>query len=1687
MYLQKADNISHLQTNFWEFSEALLLLNSLTENRILDLKDFLHQKHLSQKLEILRKCVPMLYTATQSCIKYPYNDQIIDSKLYIFNQTTQAVQDLKQLLTTDSDKHDIKKQGSFAQELYHLLCILTDPKPNELQNGDFDFLVGTIIFYCMYVADCSRPNIRLQLVNHCQSLLVQRKKLCDHLKELPENSYGMMGFNLTEQCASMRVYLNYINENIISSLFYQILDAFSVKDPLKKLLKAALKVNKKASLYTEYIFVSNSFDPHLQAFQNHTDQLLKISSLVLAQCSQEQIIDQIQSSVDCLCRVRDEVVALVFDANKSYESKMFEKVQSIYYKWIRATESLIMSLDGILTVHQFLDLSIREIEDNKYRCEKLLRSQEPEIFQHHAADLCDLAERVVQVVTRHLDQCKSPVFRNGLRVLVRQLETSILETRAAMVKCVEKMSCLTTHSHFLEKVNHLFQSLHDVQEGVTGGKHPDLLSPLRNEGGPVRHKVLKIDINEFEEFKEDNEKNFRDQYKSCLSFEAYLSKPVPSASIGKIIGISESDENKIQVTDFEPLVGDLLNAMRTQNSKEIHTCSSLLHEMLSSYMEVANEASLYRDSIGRDEHKYKDTEALLVSLVQFGKKENIYSALEMECLIRTATVLSHHIEEMKTYLISLVNFWHIYSYNLFCNFKNTECANVNVAQFNRWMQCFSRIVQSVREHLLDNNDDDPKCIDLSEKQEYVVEFHVQFSKCQAAANRLLTEALCGEKQSKNHKLEYVCIFWAISAQQLSRSLDKFICANKLAITKPTDWSQFILSESNVLVLLCETSTLLQETTVLSIHNFSEEKEQQKILLLKEEMASLTEAMLKLREDLNTPSPKMSTNVDYVILQMELILKIKLLMDHLRKLHRDYQTLIKSIFFDICSFNSSNKLLAMRSFENNVTLLADKVALVKETLENSSCIKSKDLLISAEHLHSFTCDIAARSRQFMENQQEWNLLLLEAMFLKWSAEANQLISHLCSDAELEVSVLKFITQCLRSTETTGTTTTDSAVFKKDASNGSKQRININVMEKRATTDYEQKSSTPKDTNNRDGSVTCYKPITVCSEEPNNNKGSDKVSSESSLINKKQIEADGTLQTKLSNRKICTVRRSMKVTHSRQGITNNNEHNENFTEKHFKDLGSELVKTESDDSPLEFNKEINNGEDLTRTNLPVGTGVEKNSLVNKELSTFALDAFGAEKETPNQQIKSLNTHTLLTVIRKKVSKKETQHKTHKVCTEIHKETLSQELRNENANTEKIQEISSQKKMDQKMIIDSGVVQSEGSNRKPKKKVTFNDEIQNKITYHKTRDQLKEIAPSPIDQTKEENLEAKTIPKKDATFSMRCQQINYPEESTNDKIKSYKKEGQTGLIKQVLTNTKDYITPTMPQKETFNENKFTLNNREQKTDKDYPKLEIQNKLAICNKSEENKCNETSQQTKLMNEQTCPKSKQGVNILMMDYKKPGAVLKNKLSSTNIITEHAKVNCTSLEDVRNVQWHSHKFAKCLLAEEVETWEDETNTVVKITKEMATQMSYMIQYLDRKGPIKSPDQFIASAKCIASLGQTFVKFVEIMAKNCADERNTCGLLCGMEQVQTISNQLNIISSVKAATGCDDYSAEDVLLKNAQNLIHSILQTWKAAQAACIKSTENPIYSKEEEEVAAFCSQLRKKLQSQRAKDTYEIL
>ncbi|XP_024069722.2 vinculin-like [Terrapene carolina triunguis] len=117
---------------------------------------------------------------------------------------------------------------------------------------------------------------------------------------------------------------------------------------------------------------------------------------------------------------------------------------------------------------------------------------------------------------------------------------------------------------------------------------------------------------------------------------------------------------------------------------------------------------------------------------------------------------------------------------------------------------------------------------------------------------------------------------------------------------------------------------------------------------------------------------------------------------------------------------------------------------------------------------------------------------------------------------------------------------------------------------------------------------------------------------------------------------------------------------------------------------------------------------------------------------------------------------------------------------------------------------------------------------------------------------------------------------------------------------------------------------------------------------------------------------------------------------------------------------------------------------------------------------------------MASNGQVFVRFGHLIAKNCLDERCATELLSVTEQIQTISNQLRIISRVKAATAGSRCSAE-LLVNNAQNLFQVVLQSLKAAEAACVKGLRKPDPDSEEAEAAAFCIQWKKKLLWHRVK------
>ncbi|NWY39488.1 VINC protein, partial [Sylvia atricapilla] len=118
---------------------------------------------------------------------------------------------------------------------------------------------------------------------------------------------------------------------------------------------------------------------------------------------------------------------------------------------------------------------------------------------------------------------------------------------------------------------------------------------------------------------------------------------------------------------------------------------------------------------------------------------------------------------------------------------------------------------------------------------------------------------------------------------------------------------------------------------------------------------------------------------------------------------------------------------------------------------------------------------------------------------------------------------------------------------------------------------------------------------------------------------------------------------------------------------------------------------------------------------------------------------------------------------------------------------------------------------------------------------------------------------------------------------------------------------------------------------------------------------------------------------------------------------------------------------------------------------------------------------------MVSDGQVVVKFGNILAKHCLDQRCSTELLRAAEHTHSISSQLSIVARVKAVTG-ESKASSELLLSNVQNLIQAVQHVLRAAEAACVKGFFLPSTDPEEEEIAAFCQQWRKDLTQHRAKE-----
>ncbi|GMS95777.1 hypothetical protein PENTCL1PPCAC_17952 [Pristionchus entomophagus] len=156
------------------------------------------------------------------------------------------------------------------------------------------------------------------------------------------------------------------------------------------------------------------------------------------------------------------------------------------------------------------------------------------------------------------------------------------------------------------------------------------------------------------------------------------------------------------------------------------------------------------------------------------------------------------------------------------------------------------------------------------------------------------------------------------------------------------------------------------------------------------------------------------------------------------------------------------------------------------------------------------------------------------------------------------------------------------------------------------------------------------------------------------------------------------------------------------------------------------------------------------------------------------------------------------------------------------------------------------------------------------------------------------------------------------------------------------------------------------------------------------------------------------------------------------------------------------------LHQELRQWSSQENDIVAAAKRMAILMARLSQLVRGEGGTKK--DLIDCAKAIADSSEEVTRLSVNLARQCTDIRMRMTLLQISEKIPTIATQLKILSTVKAtmlgsATTIGPYgqpidgSEEDEeamqqLVLNAQNLMQSVKDTVRAAEAASIKIRTN---------------------------------
>ncbi|KAK9541711.1 hypothetical protein VZT92_001733 [Zoarces viviparus] len=990
--LGSAPDIKSLLKSFRVFSEALIFLNSLTVERANALRDPRQTKQLLDSLETLRRCISMLHTATCTTIKHPTSEQAKQAKRYILDKVHSTVSDVIMTLKSECHSGSLGPCGYYTGRRNSLLQLLTSSPTSSLRGSGFDSVVRDLVFHSMVVANTSRRELQQRVVGHCRHILQFWSDTRRILKSTEDDSEQ----SLESTCTLLVQQIQLLDKAMTSTVLYQVLDAFpAASSTVEELLSASRQIlGAHSSTETDLSFIQSQVEDVISS----TDRIIKVAHFISAVAADAKSLESVENSRAGLARLGARLAPLSLElADNSMQT--VQRIHEACEQWEEESSQLQDALGDVMDVREFTSTGIDEVVNDQHGCDSAYREHSFKLFNEHAANLICHMKLVVHSVRRHLDRSDDPIHRNGLLVLLKQVQSSRTKVSESVRDMLLGSSLnVEAYSTFSGNVSVAIRHLKVLRNGLDGQQHPHLLSPLR---GAARQPEISrpcvpvkdpCELNPdrmirgcpvLEVVERDSQTEHEEEHSHEESIEAELAHKCDFDDL-QIPAVSVEPRliHKPLKFDLLPLLYEVVTVTKGKDVTALNRACTGVFELSNCYAQAAKEAVAIVDAV--DCKTLESFRAELVSmtplLVQTAQETAMSCAMSTEGVYKHSTQFTDLINNTRKVLLPVAGTWFAAVYTELRGNLPTTAATVT-QRLNEVMTLCAEVVQ-----LLTSSD----LTSQSDGQETFSVLHNKLNKVQNNTKYLIEFSSSLEGQVD--QLEGLCILWGLSIQVLLNSLDKIL---------GTSTAMNQLSPQKQLAVLSENSLRIQEAARLTGLSCRSAYKSKQLTGYQEELKTLTEAYLKAAEELDImPSVMQLAKSDFF--QRRLLIQIRVLSSHLSKANNDYgaalQNIVSIAYFAAEHFRENNTEDVERKFDNAAQTLFENVKTTTKRVED--CLHfirnphARSNLRSINDRLSFQIsDIISRARLAVETHYICDTLSLDVQIQSWSAKAHYVVEEI----------------------------------------------------------------------------------------------------------------------------------------------------------------------------------------------------------------------------------------------------------------------------------------------------------------------------------------------------------------------------------------------------------------------------------------------------------------------------------------------------------------------------------------------------------------------------------------------------------------------------------------------------------------------------------------------------------------------